>query len=133
MKGAVFDIAIKETATGLQTISESNEQVKRHNRNIVGGKEQTPGVGSYDIYNSGIGTGFDPPSQIYKSNDFTTENGRIIPLDQRSRRKEILESNTKLSRIRGVSIRMAKRKDLSTVDPDIDAGPADYNLKSTVP
>ena len=44
--------------------SRSMDQRKRHNRNILGEAEPSPGPGSYNVFNSGIGKGFGAPPMI---------------------------------------------------------------------
>jgi len=109
LKGAVFDIAIKETAhsPGFKSSYKTGTE-NRHTKNLLGKRYSTPGIGSYEIFESGIGTGFGPPislnlPKLEDSDKISAANSK----DRRSKRREILLKNSKLSKIRGVSIPLA--------------------------
>ena len=136
-KGWVFPKAVKKISKSIPSkkakfFTDESEGSKRHNTNILGPKGPSPGPGSYNVYNSGIGSGFGPPPPFKskKRLNKTFDGGRRK--DNRFKRKDHLYQNLRLRKIKGVSFGKAKRKDLSNVDPDIEVGPADYQIKSTV-
>ena len=104
---------------------------QKYNKTLLGDEGPGVGPGSYNTYNGGIGTGFGPPPPLNRRLNRTMDYDTMSK-DNREKRREVLYENMKLRKIRGVSFGKAKRQDLSIVDPEVEVGPATYNIKSTV-
>ena len=130
----MFDTAVKKTSLPLNAKKHSSPGAKKgHNRSLLNEEFETPGVGTYEIFDSGIGTSFGAVANIKARDSQRSASQPTASKDRKSRRREILLQNSRKNKIRGVSIPLAKRRPLNTVDAEIDVGPADYDLKPTVP
>ena len=107
----------------------ASQQRTRYNKNILGEDGPSPGPGAYNVFNSGIGSGFGAPPLLKKKLNRTFDS---YSQDNRQKRRDLLYNNLRLRKIKGVSIGKSKRKQLSNVDPDVEVGPADYTIKSTI-